>query len=154
MGLCQNGQWVRDNILATNTKKGEFNRMASVFRDEISENHPRFKPAKNRYHLYVSAACPWAHRVIIFRHLKGLEKIISLSFVDAVIEDNGWEFATSKKYRDPLYQFQYLHQVYTLADSDFTGRVTVPVLWDKQERTIVSNESSDIIRMLNTQFNT
>ncbi len=154
MGYCKNGHWVRDDVLATTSEKGEFQRMQSVFRDTISMKHSRFKPEKNRYHLYVSAACPWAHRVILIRKLKQLDKIISISFVDAVVENNGWEFVPKhKKYRDPLYDYHYLHEIYTKANPQFTGRVTVPVLWDKQEHTIVNNESADIIRILNSEFN-
>ena len=154
MGHCEQGKWVNQTMNPKTNSKGSFQRPASNFREIISAQHPIFKPEKNRYHLYVSPACPWAHRAVIFRCIKGLENIISISHVADVINDNGWEFDNSIKInKDPLYNFDFLHQVYTHANSQFSGRVTVPVLWDTREETIVNNESSDIIRIFNSAFN-
>ncbi|MFA9408567.1 MAG: glutathione S-transferase family protein, partial [Candidatus Dadabacteria bacterium] len=106
-----------------------------------------------RYHLYVSLACPWAHRTLIFRKLKKLEGMISLSIVDPLMEENGWEFSDyESSIEDSVNGSDYLHQIYTTAKPDYTGRVTVPVLWDKEKKTIVNNESSEIILMLNSEF--
>lgn len=153
MGLLQNGQWV-DAWYETKANKGEFKRQASKFRNWITYDGSAgptgtsgFKAEKGRYHLYVSLACPWAHRTLIFRALKQLEEYIDVTVVDALMAENGWEVS------DPLYDFNYLYQLYLKADSQYEGRVTVPVLWDKQTKTIVSNESADIIRMFNTAFN-
>jgi putative glutathione S-transferase len=113
-----------------------------------------FKAEPGRYHLYVSLACPWAHRTLIFRTLKKLEDVISVSVVHHYMGKDGWTFlAEDGATGDTLYGFDFLHQIYTKADPGYTGRVTVPVLWDKQDQTIVSNESSEIIRMLNSAFN-
>ena len=112
-----------------------------------------FKAEPGRYHLYVSLACPWAHRTLIFRKLKKLEDIISVSIVHHYMGKDGWTFlAEDGATGDTLYGLDFLHQIYTKADPAYTGRVTVPVLWDRQEETIVSNESSEIIRMLNSAF--
>jgi len=153
MGLLQNGQWV-DAWYETKTNKGEFKRQASKFRNWITPDGSAgptgtsgFKAEKSRYHLYVSLACPWAHRTLIFRALKQLEDYIDVTVVDALMAENGWEVS------DPLYDFHYLYQLYLKADTQYEGRVTVPVLWDKHTKTIVSNESADIIRMFNTAFN-
>ena len=109
-----------------------------------------FPAESGRYHVYISRACPWAHRVAMTRRLKGLEDDISLSIVEPVRYDDGWEF--SEEYPDPLYGEEFLRDVYVRADPDFTGRVTVPVLWDKERETIVNNESREIMRMLDTAF--
>ncbi len=112
-----------------------------------------FKAEPGRYHLYVSLACPWAHRTLIFRALKKLEDVISVSVVHPYMGPDGWTFRTEDGATgDTLYGLDFLHQIYTMADPVYSGRVTVPVLWDKQEKTIVSNESSEIIRMLNSAF--
>jgi glutathionyl-hydroquinone reductase len=154
MGYCEKGRWRNQEMDPATNSKGDFTRQVSIFREKISEQHPLFQPEKNRYHLYISPACPWAHRTLIFHHLKGLKNIISVSTVADVVSNNGWEFSQEiKKNRDPLYNFDYLHQIYTLADPQFSGRVTVPVLWDKKQKTIVNNESSDIIRIFNSAFN-
>ncbi|MDQ6991806.1 MAG: glutathione S-transferase family protein [Mariprofundaceae bacterium] len=148
MGLLVNGVW-HEQWYDTKSTDGKFERKASQCRNWITTNGT-FKPDAGRYHLYVSLACPWAHRTLIFRHLKGLEKLIDVSIVHPHMLENGWEFSPEP---EPLYGFHYAHQLYTLADADYSGRVTVPVLWDKQNKTIVSNESADIIRMFNTEFN-
>src|SRR5262249_26233343 len=113
-----------------------------------------FKAESNRYHLYVSLACPWAHRTLIFRKLKQLEKVISLSIVDPLMEEEGWVFSDfPDAIPDNVNGRKRLYEIYLLADPDFSGRVTVPVLWDKERKTIVNNESSEIIRMMNSAFN-
>ncbi len=112
-----------------------------------------FKAEAGRYHLYVSLACPWAHRTLIFRKLKGLESMISVSMVHWIMREKGWTFEDGPGVvPDPIHGARFLHEVYTAAKRDYTGRVTVPVLWDKTRGTIVSNESSEIIRMLNSAF--
>jgi putative glutathione S-transferase len=153
MGLLVDGQW-RDEWYDTEETGGKFVRKASAFRDRVTaDGSTRFAPETGRYHLYVSYACPWAHRTLIFRKLKGLEQAISLSVVDPLMAKNGWSFGDSPGcIPDPLHGAEYLHELYTRADSGYTGRVTVPVLWDRQEDTIVSNESAEIIRMLNAEF--
>jgi len=157
MGLIQNGQWV-DQWYDTKNNGGEFRRQDSRFRSWLTPNgeagpngETGFKAEKGRYHLYVSLACPWAHRTLIFRELNNLQEYIDVTVVDAIMLENGWEFSDSQP--DPLYDFDYAYQLYLKADSQYEGRVTVPILWDKQTKTIVSNESSEIIRMFNSAFN-
>ena len=153
MGLLQNGRWV-DQWYDTDSNDGEFRRQASGFRSWITPDgdvgpsgEPGFKAEKGRYHLYVSLACPWAHRTLIFRTLKQLEDYIDVTVVDPTMLENGWEV------EDPLYGMKFLYELYLKSDSGYEGRVTVPVLWDKQTETIVSNESAEIIRIFNTAFN-
>ncbi len=148
------GQWQSDPDFATN-EKGEFVRKGSQFRKFIQADQSTEFPARaNRYHLYISYACPWACRALIVRKLKRLENVISLSVVDAFMGKNGWTFGQeSKATHDPLYQCKYLYEIYVKAQADYTGKVTVPVLWDKETETIVNNESAEIIRMLNSEFN-
>jgi putative glutathione S-transferase len=144
----------------TKATGGRFKRSESVFRNWITpDGNPGpsgeggFPAQAGRYHLYVSLACPWAHRTLIFRALKGLEDIISVSVVHHFMGANGWTFlAEDGATGDALYGLDFLHQIYAKADPAYSGRVTVPVLWDKKEQTIVSNESSEIIRMLNSAF--
>ena len=125
---------------------GSFRRQSSRFRGEV-----RAEPG--RYHLYVSYACPWAHRVIIARKLKQLEKVVSLSAVDPIRDENGWAFREGEGYGpDPVNGFQYLREAYLKTDPSYEDRVTVPVLWDRKTGTIVNNESSDLLRILNTAF--
>ncbi|MBP6115279.1 MAG: glutathione S-transferase family protein [Neisseriaceae bacterium] len=134
------------------SKEGHFERPASVFRDALTPGGP-FAPALDRYHLYVSLACPWAHRVLIMRALKGLETALPVTVVHWRLGPKGWHFAAEKGAEaDPLMNAQYLSEVYQKAESGYQGRVTVPVLWDKQRQTIVNNESSELIRMLNSAF--
>ncbi|WP_101759160.1 glutathione S-transferase family protein [Oceanicoccus sp. KOV_DT_Chl] len=153
MGLLQNGQWV-DQWYDTSGSGGEFRRQDSRFRSWVTADGEAvagaksgFKAESGRYHLYVSLACPWAHRTLIFRQLKQLQEYIDVTVVDPVMLENGWELT------DPLYGFNYLYQLYLKADTQYEGRVTVPVLWDKKTKTIVSNESAEIIRMFNSAFN-
>lgn len=131
---------------------GAFVRQQSVFRDSVTAGGSSGHPAEaGRYHLYVSLACPWASRAVIFRKLKGLEDAISLTVVDPVRDDRGWRFTDEDP--DPVNAFEYLSQAYELSQAGFDGRVTVPLLWDKQENRAVNNESSEVIRMLNSEFN-
>ena len=157
MGLLVEGKWV-DQWYETESNQGEFKRQESLFRNWITADGSAgptgsggFAAEAGRYHLYVSLACPWAHRTLIFRQLKGLEDVISVSVVEPLMMEHGWEF--SEQYPDDLYGLDYMHQVYSKVDPTITSRVTVPVLWDKQQQTIVSNESAEIIRMLNSAFN-
>lgn len=154
MGLLVEGVW-KDQWYDTKKSNGKFVRQDSMFRDVISnENGAKFVAEKGRYHLYVSLACPWAHRTLIFRQLKGLEDYISISVVSPDMLEQGWVFGGYEgATEDHLFQSQYMHQIYTRAKADITSRVTVPVLWDKKLQTIVNNESSEIIRILNTAFN-
>ncbi|PKH07412.1 glutathione S-transferase family protein [Moritella sp. Urea-trap-13] len=154
MGLIVNGKW-HDQWYETTSSKGQFERQESRFRDTISNVEGSRYPAEaGRYHLYVSLACPWAHRALIFRQLKQLEDIITVSVVKPEMRSNGWEFdANTSDYNDSLYQSDYVYQLYLKAAPDYEGRVTVPVLWDKQTQTIINNESSEIIRIFNTAFN-
>jgi putative glutathione S-transferase len=163
MGMLVEGKW-HDVWYDTKATKGRFERSASQFRNWITPDgapgpsgRGGFKAEAGRYHLYVSLACPWAHRTLIYRKLKQLEDLISVSVVDYLMLENGWEFR--KRDNDPhgttgddLFGSDYLYQLYLKADPNYSGRVTVPVLWDKQENTIVSNESAEIIRMLNSAF--
>jgi len=159
MGMLIKGELVND-WLDKEIDEGEFKRMESTFRNWVTVDGSAgptgdkgFKAEANRYHLYISDACPWAHRTVIFRKLKKLESIIGLSIVEADMLNQGWTFAQRGKYIDHVYEFKFMHQVYTKADREFTGQITVPVLWDKKNNTIVNNESSEIIRMLNSAFN-
>ena len=151
MGLLVDGQW-HDKWYDTKKHGGRFVRSESQFRSTI-EKGGEFEPESGRYHLYVSYACPWAHRTLIFRSLKGLEKIISLSIVNWFMGKNGWTFEEGDGViPDRLNKTKFLYQIYTIADPDYSGRVTVPILWDKKTNAIVSNESSEIIRMFNSAF--
>ena len=142
MGMLVDGVW-HDVWYDTAKTGGAFKRVDSAFRHQIGSAD--FPVEAGRYHLFVSLACPWAHRTIIFRKLKRLETAISLSVVDPLMLEQGWRFDGT----DLLTGSDFLHQVYTIAKPDYTGRVTVPVLWDKQKRTIVNNESAEIIRLMN-----
>lgn len=159
MGLLVDGVW-QDKWYDTESQKGRFTRAASRFRNWVTADGAPgpsgaggFRAEPGRYHLYVSLACPWAHRALIFRVLKGLEDMIGVSVVHWRMRDQGWTFEDGPGVvPDPILGARLLHQVYTAADPGYTGRVTVPVLWDKATGTIVSNESSEIIRMLNSAF--
>jgi putative glutathione S-transferase len=159
MGLLQDGKWV-DQWYDTESSGGHFVRKAPQFRSWVTVDGTAgpsgdggFKAESGRYHLYVSLACPWAHRTLIFRALKELEQMISVSVVHWYMAEDGWTFAAGDGVLpDTVNDAQLMHEVYTKAISDYSGRVTVPVLWDKQTKTIVSNESSEIIRMFNSAF--
>jgi putative glutathione S-transferase len=158
MGLLVDGKW-SDRWYDTG-ESGKFKREEAQWRDWITvDGKPApgrsrgFRAETGRYHLYVSFACPWAHRTLIFRVLKKLEDVISVSVVHHYMGKDGWTFRKEDGATgDPLYGSDFLHQIYTRADPAYTGRVTVPVLWDKKGETIVNNESSEIIRMLNSAF--
>ncbi|MGH8546804.1 MAG: glutathione S-transferase family protein, partial [Gammaproteobacteria bacterium] len=159
MGLLVDGVW-QDRWYDTKSSKGRFLRRDSAFRNWVTRDgsagptgEAGFKAEPGRYHLYVSYACPWAHRTLIFRKLKRLEDAISLSVVHYHMGENGWTFADGPGViPDPNLGADRLHRIYTAVRADYTGRATVPVLWDKKQGTIVSNESSEIIRMLNSAF--
>lgn len=159
MGLLQDGKWV-DQWYDTKKSDGRFVRKAPQFRNWITSDGSAgssgtggFKAETGRYHLYVSHACPWAHRTMIFRALKGLENMISVSVVHWFMADNGWTFQLGDGATgDSINDAEYMYQVYTAAKADYSGRVTVPVLWDKKTNMIVSNESPEIIRMFNSAF--
>ncbi|WP_088344060.1 MULTISPECIES: glutathione S-transferase family protein [Rhodomicrobium] len=160
MGLLVDGVW-HDKWYDTASTGGQFQRQKSSFRNWVTaDGSPGpsgtggFKAERGRYHLYVSLACPWAHRTLIFRVLKGLEEIVSVDVVHPLMLEEGWTFATDfpGATGDRVNGKDRLYEVYLKAKPDFTGRVTVPVLWDKQQETIVSNESSEIIRMFNGAF--
>ncbi|MEQ8287811.1 glutathione S-transferase family protein [Thalassospira sp.] len=152
MGQLVNGAWQTEALLAKNSN-GKFKRQDSAFRDWLSSDPAAKFPAEaGRYHLYVSYACPWAHRTLIFRALKGLEDMITVSVVHWHMEDHGWKFSKEDGLFDHLHGHDFMHQVYSAAKPDYSGRVTVPVLWDKKTNQIVSNESAEIIRMLNNAF--
>ncbi len=153
MGKLIEGVW-RDVGYETKKSSGRFVRWDSQFRHWVTaDGASGFKAEPGRYHLYVSLACPWAHRTLIFRRLKGLEEVVPVSVVHWHMGRNGWEFGDGTHCTgDRLAGRKFLHQVYTDAKPDYSGRVTVPVLWDTRENTIVNNESADIIRMLNSAF--
>ncbi|WP_395489676.1 glutathione S-transferase family protein [Cedecea davisae] len=160
MGQLIDGVW-HDVWYDTKSTGGRFKRTESAFRNWLTadgtagpDGSKGFAAEKDRYHLYVSLACPWAHRTLMVRKLKGLEPFISVSVVHPLMLQNGWTFGTDfpDATGDTLYQHDFLYQLYLQADPNYTGRVTVPVLWDKKNQTIVSNESAEIIRMFNTAF--
>ena len=148
MGLLVEGKWV-DQWYDTKENDGKFVRQDSSFRSWIGGEGDEFPAEAGRYHLYVSLACPWAHRALIFLQLKGLTDLIDVTVVSPDMLDKGWTFQSKA---EPLYGYHYAHQLYTHAKADYTGRVVVPILWDKKKQTIVSNESSEIIRMFNSAF--
>ena len=161
MSMLIDGDWRDEPATAGQVgRDGAYRRRDSVIRNWVTRDGAPgptgvggFPAAAGRYHLYVAIACPWAHRTLIIRKLKRLEDVISLSVVSPSRTDQGWVFeAQSPAHRDDALGTDYLHQVYTRAAADYTGRVTVPVLWDKERQTIVNNESAEIIRMLNDAF--
>ena len=153
MGMLVEGKWT-DKWYDTKSTGGRFKRKESTFRNWIrADGSTDFQPESGRYHLYVSLACPWAHRTLIYRRLKGLEEHITISVVNPFMLENGWTFEEGDGViPDTVNGAEYLHQIYTAAKAGYTGRVTVPVLWDRSHRTIVSNESSEIIRMFDEEF--
>ena len=167
MGKLVDGKWLNDEqLLAFEQQQykavnGRFQRGTSVFRNWITADgsagisgEAGFKAEPNRYHLFAALNCPWAHRTLIYRQVKKLDAIIGLSLVTPLRTDDGWVFKTDdERFTDKLYQLNAMHQLYSKAEPHYTGRVTVPVLWDKQQQKIVSNESSEIIRMFNSAFN-
>jgi len=159
MGMLVDGQW-HDVWYDTEASKGRFVRSESQFRNWITRDGSAgpsgkagFRAEPDRYHLYVSFACPWAHRALIFRKLKGLEEMISISAVNSYMGSEGWTFEPGPRViPDPINHAQRVYEIYLAADPKYSGRATVPILWDKQQATIVSNESAEIIRMLNSAF--
>ena len=151
-GMMIEGQWKQEGY--EKDEKGRFQRNPTTFRDRVTADGSSDYPAiANRYHLYVAYACPWAHRTLIMRELKGLTDAISISVVDPFMGEDGWQFSDFPgTISDTINHTQYLREVYAIADSNYTGRVTVPILWDKETSSIVNNESREIIRMLDTQF--
>jgi putative glutathione S-transferase len=153
MGMLVDGTWT-DRWYDTKSTGGRFVRADSAFRDRVTSDGSSGFPAESgRYHLYVSYACPWAHRTLIYRALKGLEDHISISVVNPLMLEHGWTFQPAPGVvGDPVNGAEFLHQIYAAARPDYTGRVTVPVLWDHESATIVNNESSEIIRMFDREF--
>ncbi|WIV51013.1 glutathione S-transferase family protein [Marivivens sp. LCG002] len=160
MGYLENGTWI-DKWYDTESTGGKFVRSTAGFRNWITADGAAgptgdagFKAERGRYHLYVSLACPWAHRTLVFRAIKGLADHISVSVVHPHMLSDGWTFGTDfdGATGDTLFGFDFLREIYTKADPKISGRVTVPILWDKEQGTIVSNESSEIIRMFNSAF--
>jgi glutathionyl-hydroquinone reductase len=152
LGVLVKGKWVSER--EQEDQQGKFVRPSTTFRDRITaDGSSGYPAAADRYHLYVSLACPWAHRTLIMRSLKGLTEAISVSIVDPVMGENSWEFSSAPGATpDSVNHAHYLWEIYVKTQPDYTGRVTVPILWDKQTQTIVNNESREIIRMLNTEF--
>jgi len=159
--MLVDGKWTEDwQPVQAKDEKGGFVRQISGFRNWVTPDgsagptgEAGFKAEAGRYHLYVAYICPWASRTLIGRKLKGLEDVISISVVEPALTDQGWRFGDYRgSDRDSLNHATYMHEIYTKADPHYTGRATVPVLWDKQKNTIVNNESADILRMLNSGF--
>jgi len=159
MGLLIDGEW-HDQWYDTAKHGGRFKRESSQFRNWITPDgspgpsgQGGFKAESGRYHLYVAMACPWAHRTLIFRRLKGLQDMVGVSVVNPYMGENGWTFDPGRGViADPIHGADYLYQVYQAADPGYTGRVVTPTLWDREKATIVSNESAEIIRMFNSAF--
>ncbi|WP_423746395.1 glutathione S-transferase family protein (plasmid) [Haladaptatus sp. SPP-AMP-3] len=154
MNMLVDGEWRTDAYESTN-EEGEFERQTTSFREWVEDDPESEFPAESeRYHLYVSYACPWAHRTLLARSLKGLEDHVSVSVVDPHRQNDGWEFSPDRLgcTADSANGAEYLREVYVKADPEFTGRVTVPVLWDEERETIVNNESAEIMRMFDTAF--
>jgi len=162
MGLLIDGVWHEQDPDAAKAARagGRFERPDTAFRNWVTPDgrpgptgHDGFAASAGRYHLYVSLACPWAHRTLIVRALKGLEQIVPVSVTHWLMAEQGWTFAQGEGVvPDPLFNSRYMHELYTRADSNYSGHASVPVLWDKHTQTIVNNESSEIIRMFNTAF--
>ncbi len=152
LGQLVNGVWQKD--WTEHNANGQFQRMPTLFRDRVTaDGSSGFKAEPDRYHLYISLGCPWAHRTALLWQLKGLAGIVGLSIVDPVISEQGWKFSHQPGcIPDTVNDASYLWQIYTLANRSYSGRVTVPVLWDKQTNTIVNNESRQIIQMFNSEF--
>ena len=154
-GFLRDGKWITEDDWEKNND-GEFTRQKSSFREHIrSEEAAQFRPSPGRYHLYVSYACPWAHRTLIARSLLGLDEAISVTVVHPFMGDDGWEIRPKDDddaTPDPIFGAGKLYEIYQRADSAFTGRVTVPILWDREHGTIVNNESREILRMMSTQL--
>jgi glutathionyl-hydroquinone reductase len=158
MGVVIQGQWTDGELPEETGQAGQFKRADSAFRGRISaDGSSAFKAELGRYHLYVAHGCPWAHRTLIYRALKKLESIVSVAYAVPGLKQNGWTFARDPRYPDCIPDevngFQYLYEAYVASDPNYTGKVTVPTLWDKKTKRVVNNESSEIIRMFNSEFN-
>jgi len=156
MGMLVDGQWTDEDVRNTD-KGGAFQRVESSFRDSVTaDGASGFKAEPGRYHLYLAHTCPWAHRALIFRTIKGLDSAITVSLAQPGRHEQGWTYGDNPDFPDCVPDhvngFEHLHQAYTASKGDYTGKVTVPTLWDKQTNQVVNNESSEIIRMFNTAF--
>src|SRR6202050_1972447 len=157
MGIVVDGQWRDEDLPQETSKAGEFRRADSRCRDRITaDGSSAFKAESGRYHLYVAYACPWAHRTLIYRALEKLNDAITVAYAIPGLKEQGWQYEDNTAFPDctpdRVNGFRYLHQAYAASDPHYTGKVTVPTLWDKKTKRIVNNESSDIIRMLNSEF--
>jgi putative glutathione S-transferase len=158
MGVLIDGKWTDGELPQETSQAGQFKRVDSVFRDRITaDGSSDFKAEPGRYHLYVAHGCPWAHRTLIYRAVKKLEGLISVAYSVPGLKQNGWTFERDPRYPDCIPDevngFHYLYEAYVASNPAYTGKVTVPTLWDKKTKRIVNNESSEIIRMFNTEFN-
>lgn len=157
MGVLIDGKWRDEELPQETSKDGAFQRAESAFRHKITaDGSSGFKAEPGRYHLYVAHACPWAHRTLIYRAVKKLDSLITVSYAIPGLKEQGWTFETDPRFPecvpDTVNGFHYLHEAYTASDPHYTGKVTVPTLWDKKTGKIVNNESPEIIRMLNSEF--
>ena len=157
MGVLIDGQWRDEELPQERGQGGDFRRADSSFRDRITaDGSSGFKAEAGRYHLYVAHGCPWAHRTLIFRALKNLAGAISVAYAVPGLKDEGWMYEANAAFPDCIPDtvngFRYLHQAYTASEAHYTGKVTVPTLWDKKTKRVVNNESSEVIRMLNSEF--
>jgi glutathionyl-hydroquinone reductase len=157
MGVLIDGAWREEELPQETGSVGDFRRADSIFRDRITaDGASGFKAEAGRYHLYVAHGCPWAHRTLIYRALKKLDHAISVAYAIPGLKEQGWTFGSDPKFPDctpdTVNGFQYLHQAYSASEPRYTGKVTVPTLWDKKTKRVVNNESSEIIRMLNSEF--
>jgi glutathionyl-hydroquinone reductase len=157
MGIMIDGKWTDEALAAETGKAGEFLRAESQFRDRITaDGSSGFKAEPGRYHLYVAHGCPWAHRTLIYRAIKKLDNAITVAYAIPGLKQQGWMYEDNPAFPDCIPDrvngFRYLHEAYTASEPHYTGKVTVPTLWDTKTRRIVNNESSEIIRMLNSEF--
>src|SRR6478752_7699531 len=157
MGVLIDGKWTDGELPQETSETGQFKRADSVFRGRITaDGSSGFKAEPGRYHLYVAHGCPWAHRTLIYRALKKLDGLISVAYSIPGLKQQGWTFESNPAFPDctpdTVNGFHYMHEAYTATKKDYTGKVTVPTLWDKKTKRIVNNESSEIIRMLNSEF--
>jgi putative glutathione S-transferase len=157
MGVLIDGQWRDEELPQETGQGGDFRRADSIFRQWITEDGSSgYKAEAGRYHLYVAYGCPWAHRALIYRAVKKLDHAITVAYAVPGIKDQGWTFEKSAAWPDSIPDtvegFHYLHEAYTASEPRYTGKVTVPTLWDRKTRRVVNNESSEIIRMLNSEF--